>query len=108
MEVPPPPPPPGLKWDSVTLSDGIVNVDEDDTKAEIRKKIKDALDTKLPLDGTDDFDMIHLLCLLPTGSDVWQAVYHMHNCPKVITFRQSSCLCPRCSCESALGPRKTE
>ena len=67
-----------LKWDSVTLSDGVVNVDEDDTKAEIRKKIKDALDTKLPLHGTDDFDvilMIHLLCLLPTGSDVWQAVY---------------------------------
>ena len=76
MEVPPPPPP---KWDSATLSDGIVNVDEDDTKAEIRKKIKDALDTKLPLHGIDEFDvilMIHLLCLLPTGSDVWrQAVY---------------------------------
>ena len=72
-----PPPPPRLKWDSVTLSDGIVNVDEDDTKAETRKKIKDALDTKLSLHGTDNFDvilMIHLLCLLPTGSDVWQAV----------------------------------
>ena len=85
MEVPPPPPPPGLKWDSVTLSDGIVNVDEDDTKAEIRKKIKDALDTKLPLHGTDDFDvilMIHLLCLLPTGSDVWQAVYKCIIAPK--------------------------
>ena len=50
-----PPPLPELKWDSVTLSDGIVNVDEDDTKAEIRKKIKDALDTKLPFHGTDDF-----------------------------------------------------
>ena len=74
MEVPPPPPM-GLKWDSATLSDGIVNVD--DTKAAIRKKTKDALDTKLPLHGTDDFDvilMIHLLCLLPTGSEVWQAV----------------------------------
>ena len=73
------PPPPGLKWDSVTFSDGIVNVDEDDTKAEIRKKIKDALDTKLPLHGTDDFDvilMIHLLCLLPTGSDVWPGSLH--------------------------------
>ena len=78
MEVPPR----GLKWDSVTLSDGIVNVDEDDTKAEIRKKIKDALDTKLPLHGTDDFGvilMIHLLYLLPTGSDEWQASLHMHN-----------------------------
>ena len=73
MEVPPPL---GLKWDSASLSDGIVNVDEDDTKAEIRKKIKDVLDTKLPLHGTDDFDvilMIHLLCLLLTGSDLWQA-----------------------------------
>ena len=52
--------------------------DEDDTKAELRKKIKDALDTKLPRHGTDDFDvilMIHPLYLLPTGSDVWQAVY---------------------------------
>ena len=98
--------PPWLKWDSVTLSDGIVNVDEDDTKAEIRKKIKDALDTKLPLHGTDDFDVRYfddfgeyLFCLLPTGSDVWQAVY---------TFRRSSWLCPRCSCQSALGPRKIE
>ena len=79
-----------VNWDSVTLSDGIVNVDEGDTKAEIRKKIKDALDTKLPLHGTDDLDiilMIHLLCILPTGSDseaVWQASLHMHNCPKVL------------------------
>ena len=76
---------PRLKWDSVTLSDGIVNVDEDDTKTEIRKKIKDALNTKLPLHGTDDFDvilMIHLLCLLPTGSDVWQAVYTCIIAPK--------------------------
>ena len=54
-------PPPGLKWDSVTLSGGIVNVDEDDTKAEIRKKIKDALDTKLPLHGTDDFDIVLMI-----------------------------------------------
>ena len=79
------PPPQGLKWDSVTLSDGIVNVDEDDTKAEIKKKIKDALDTKLPLHGTDDFDvilMIHLLCVLPTGSDIWQAVYTCIIAPK--------------------------
>ena len=53
--------PPGLKWDSVTLSDGTVNFDEDDTKAEIRKKIKDALDTKLPLNGTDDFDVILMI-----------------------------------------------
>ena len=81
-----------MKWDSVTLSDGIVNVDEDDTKAEIRTNIKDTLDTKLPLHGTDDFDvilMIRLLCILPTGSDreaVWQASLHMHNCPKVIVL----------------------
>ena len=61
MEVPLPPP--WLKWESVTLSNGIVNVKEVDTKAEIRKKIKDAFDTKLPLHGSDDFDVILTLSL---------------------------------------------
>ena len=62
MEVPPCCAPP--KWGSATHSDSIVNVDEDDTKEEIKKKTKDAL---LPLHGTGDFDvilMIHLLCIL--------------------------------------------
>ena len=36
-----------LRWDSVTLSKSIIYVEEDDTEAGIRKKIKDGLDTKL-------------------------------------------------------------
>ena len=57
-----------LKWDSVTLSDGIISVDEDDIKAGIRKKIKDALDTKIPLLGTDDCDVILMIHLLHTAN----------------------------------------
>ena len=65
-----PPPSSRLKWDSVPFSDGIVNVDEDDTKAEIRKKTKDALNTKLPLYGTDNVDVILMIRLLNVNVNV--------------------------------------
>ena len=46
-----------LKWDSV-IADGIIMVNEGNSEAEIRLKVKNALNNKFPVFGADDFEFI--------------------------------------------------
>lgn len=46
-----------LKWDSV-IADGIIMVNEGNSEAEIRLKVKNALNNKFTVFGADDFEFI--------------------------------------------------